>query len=313
MTERVASRGRFFFAAVGVVFFAALPAVSLAAFGVSPPFVNTDHLTRGAKYTQTIYLVQDQPNEDLRIKADLQIDARARSWISLDKGFEFVIPKGMRQFPVEFVVQVPKETALGAYSGTLVFTGAPSQVGQVTIALGAQVAVNLTVGEGVYRKFTVPVIKFLDIEEGWNPKVYVKFNNEGNVPERFTGATFELLDQYGAARLAYAQEAKELPETPPFTVQEYFVEFPIDFHLGIGQYWGVVNFYQNGQVVASQKTIFNVLKRGSLSSSLDQFFRTLSESWWQYALGVLIVVILFSAAWQTRRRRKTARVSTSAE
>ena len=104
-----------------------MPSLTQAAFGISPPFLNADHLVKGAKYIQTIYLVQDQPNEDLNINAKLDLKEPARSWVTVDKGFNFVIPKGVRQFPVQVAINVPKDAGLGVYSGNLTFTGAPSQ------------------------------------------------------------------------------------------------------------------------------------------------------------------------------------------
>jgi len=276
---------------------------SEAAFGISPPFLNAGHLVKGSKYVQTIYLVQDQPEGDLTIKADLDISDRIRSWIVLDKGFEFVIPKGVRQFPLQVTVQVPRDTELGSYHGSLTFTTVPGQAGQVTIALGAQVAINLTVGEGIYEKFSVALIRFMDIEEGWNPRVYVKFNNEGNIPEGFTGATYELLDQFGGTRLAYIQKSKGFPETPPFTVSDYVVEFPVDFHLGIGQYWGVVNFYQRETFIASQKTVFNVLKAGSISSPTARLLSFIKENP-GYSIGIGVIIVLGIAVVTIKKRRR---------
>jgi hypothetical protein len=272
-----------------------------AAFGISPPFLNADHLVPGATYTQTFYLVQDQPNDDLGINVNLNVPESIRPWIIIDQGLHFVIPKGTHQFPVQLTVHIPKDTGLGVYRGNVTFTGAPAQAGQVTIALGVQSVINLTVGNDIYRKVSVPIIKLLDIEEGWNPKVYVKFNNEGNIPEKFTGATYELLDQYGAVRLAFSQTANGLVETPPFSIKEYVVEFPIDFHLGLGQYWGVVNFYQDQQLIGSQKTIFNVLKKGSLSSQTALILDALKDSWYYYVVGLLVV--FFVARLAMRRRR----------
>ncbi len=285
-----------------LVSFSGVPNVE-AAFGISPPFLNAGHLVKGSKYVQTIYLVQDQPEQDLTIKADLDISDRIRSWITLDKGFEFVIPKGMRQFPLQVTVQVPRDTGLGSYHGSLTFTTVPGQAGQVTIALGAQVAINLTVGEGIYEKFSVALIRFMDIEEGWNPRVYVKFNNEGNIPEAFTGATYELLDQFGGARLAYIQKAKGFPETPPFTISDYVVESPIDFHLGIGQYWASVNFYQRETLVASQKTVFNVLKAGSISSPTARLLSFLKENP-GYSIGIGAIIVLGIAVVTIKKRRR---------
>ncbi|MDI6733947.1 MAG: hypothetical protein QMD50_00430 [Patescibacteria group bacterium] len=280
------------------------------AFGISPPFLNADHLVKGTKYIQKIYLVQDQPNEDLRIKAVLDISEKIRPWIGIDKGFEFIIPKGTRQFPVEVTINVPSNADLGIYHGNLSFTGAPSKTGQVTIALGVQVALNLTVGEGIFRKFSVPFIRMLDIEEGWNPRVFLRVNNEGNITESFTSATYELMDQFGETRLAYLQKASDLPEVPAFAQKEYTVEFPINFKMGIGQYWGNTVFYQDNKIIASQKTVFNVLESGSISGPTAQISNFVKQN--QNYLIVISAVIIFIIGigfWKKNRKLRKSGLS----
>jgi len=273
-----------------------------AAFGISPPFLNADHLVQGTKYEQVVYLVQDQPDEDVHIQANLQMDQPASSWVSLDSGFNFVIPKGTSQFPVTITIAVPQNASLGIYHGNLTFVTVPASAGQVTIALGAQVAINLTVGTGIYEKYSVPIISFPDIYEGQSPTVHVKFQNDGNVPEAFDSATYQLYDQYDAVRLAYVQKNDGFPSTPPFTIQDYNIGFPVDFFLGVGQYWGLVTFYKNGQAVASQKTVFNVLQATPWEIAL-QF---LEDHW----IAELIVLALVAAAavFFMRKKRKSARV-----
>lgn len=282
-----------------VVFFLFPVSLTHAAFGISPPFLNADHLVAGAKYQQTVYLVQDQPDQNLNIQANLVMSDPARSWVSLDKGFNFVIPQGTRQFPVTITVSVPQGVTLGAYSGNLTFTTQPASTGQVTIAMGAQVAINLTVGTGTFEKYDVPLIQFPDILEGQNPEVQVKFENDGNIPEAFDGATYELYDQYDSVRLAYVQKASGFPVTEPFTISDYRVTFPVDFYLGIGKYWGVVNFYKNGQVVASQKTVFNVLKATWYEKAWNYI---LNE--WIYLLAGFIALVLIIAftIWRSKKK-----------
>ncbi len=291
-----------FFCLVTGGLIAAVPTTQ-AAFGISPPFLNADHLVGGATYSQTIYLVRNDPEEDIGINAVLDVPQSIRSWITLDQGSTFIIPKGVRQFPVNVTIKVPQGITVGSYNGRLSFTTAPTSQGQVTIALGAQVIINLIIGTDTYRKFSVPIVKPLDIEEGWNPRVYIKFVNEGNVPESFTGGTFELLNQYGGVRLAYAEKGRDFPEVPPFTVQEYTVEFPIDFHLGVGQYWAAINFYQGDKVVASQKTVFNVLASGSLSDPLQKILNSVRNSWIYYVLG-LVIIAFFASRKKFRKTRK---------
>ncbi len=280
-----------------------LPAHTFAAFGISPPFLNAGNLVASSKYVQTVYLVQDQPNQDLKMRATLAVPETIRPWIHVDTGLEFVIPQGTRQFPVEVTVEVPKDAGLGRYSGNLTFVNIPDKAGQVTIALGANVAINLTVGTGIFEKFSVPLVKLLDIEEGWNPRVYVKFNNEGNIPESFDGATFELLDRFGGVRLAYIQKNSDFPETPAFTVKEYTAEFPTDFHLGLGQYWGDVSFYQREKVVAHERTVFSVLSVGSLATPGSRIWGYLKSNA-AYAIVVFIIVVLALARFIVKRKRK---------
>ncbi len=281
-----------------------LPAgVTFAAFGVSPPFLNAFHLVPGATYTQTIYLVQDNPATDLTINATLNVPASIKSWISIDKGIQFVIPAGTRQFPVNITVTVPKNQTLGSYSGNIVFATAPSPSGQVSIALGANVAVNLTVGNNIYEQYSVPYITIPSVEEGWNPRATYRFENDGNVPEGIDSATFDLYDQYDANRLDYITKSDGFPTTAPFTTSEYTIDFPTDFHLGIGDYWGVVTFYKNNEVVASQKTIFHVLPPGSLSSNIDLIFGNIS-SFWIYYLAALLALLLGGWRFWIARRLK---------
>jgi hypothetical protein len=292
------------FAIIGIAIFFSAPYTSHAAFGISPPFLNADHLVPGITYTQTVYLVQDQPNQDLPIKAVLDIPAPAKDWITLDKGFDFVIPQGARQFPVVITVHVPDGQGLGKFTGNLSFTGQPSSAGQVTIALGVNVSINLTVGTGVFEQYSVPLIKILDIEEGWNPKVDVKFENDGNVPEGFDSATFDLYDQYDSVRLAYITKNDGFPVTPAFTTEEYTMEFPTDFHLGIGQYWGIVTFYKDQKVVATQKVIFNVLKAGSISGTwgiVSNFFKEYAV--YIYFTLAVIIVLIGGLIMRSRKRR----------
>ncbi|HVM76634.1 MAG TPA: hypothetical protein VMU07_00570 [Candidatus Paceibacterota bacterium] len=280
------------------VFFFMPAAITHAAFGVSPPFVNADHLVPGSTFTQTIYLVRDNADQDVKIQASLQLADPIKNWVSFDQGSSFTIPAGMHQFPVTISVSVPKDAGLGIYHGSLTFNTAPASAGQVTIALGAQVEINLTIGNNVYENYVVQRMTFPDIYEGENPLVDVKFENDGNVPESFDSAVFELYDQYDTVRLAYVQKNDGFPTTPAFSVKDYELEFPIDFYMGVGQYWGFVTFYKNHQAVASQKTVFNVLR----SDWWSRFIRYVAKEWiWLLIALVLLVGIVIAIVIRIRR------------
>ena len=296
----------FFGLLTAAVFFSGVQ-VTKAAFGVSPPFVNAGHLVPGVTYSQTIYLVQDQPDNDLSVKATLDVPSHIASWITIDKGFNFVIPKGVRQFPIVVTVQVPQGEGLGVYSGNLVVATAPGASGQVTIALGANIAINLTVGNGVFEQYSIPYITLPSIEEGWNPRVFFRFQNNGNIAEQIDSAVFELYDQFSSVRLAYMTKQGGFSQVPPFSTKEYTIEFPTDFHLGVGDYWGSVTFYKGYQAITTYKNIMHVLPPGSLSSPFDAFLTSVKSNWFYYAFGFVVMLIIIYWLWVviSRRRRRT--------
>lgn len=291
----------FAFVLLALVFLFA-PKLSLAAFGISPPFIHATYLVPGANFKQVIYLVRDVAESDLPIQATLETDDVVKSWITLDNGFDFIIPQGVRQFPVEVRISVPKDAPLALNKANIRFVSKPSDSGQVAIALGAQASIDIKVGNEIYEKYT-PTVDLADIEEGWDPKVTVRIVNEGNIPQQFTGATYELLDKFGAVRLAYVQKSDGFPKTEAFSTNSYTIDFPVNFELGLGEYWGKVDFYQNEKLIVSQKTVFNVLPRGSLSSPSSQILAILQD-YWMYIAGFLAVVVVgFFVRLLLRKRR----------
>lgn len=281
---------------------------SEAAFGISPPYLSAEHLVPGITYSQKIYLVRDDASSDLLMKTELDLSPTSiKDWITITPGKEFTIPRGIRQFPVTVIVKVPNDIKLASYGGNIRFVTLPPKTGQVTIAYGANLQINLIVGEGAYRKFSIPLIRMLDIEEGWNPRVLIRYNNEGNISESITGATFEVRDQFDSVRLGFSQTKEGFPEIPGFTTREDVRDFDIDSRLSTGQYYGIISLYQGDKLLASQKMPFNVLPAGTFSGLWGkiQGYLKIHEFGTHYFIGVLILgyIVIFS-----RRRKKDSQL-----
>jgi hypothetical protein len=231
------------------------------AFGVSPPFVNASKLLRGSRYEAVIFLVQGNPVADTNIKATFDVPEKAKGWFSIDQKDQFTIPAGVQQFPLKVTITVPKDAELGIYNGYLrVVTVPPEQGGQVSVAVGARIDLNLTVGEGVVQDYTIRKVDILDIRQGDSPQIVVTMQNTGNVPVAGDRATFDLSDKYNQVRLGYGTVSK-LPEVPAFETADFVVEFPLDVRLAVGEYWGEARIYRGQTVVAEIHTIFNVTER----------------------------------------------------
>ena len=88
----------------------------LAGFGITPPYVRNDTLTRNSIYQQKITLVRGDPNKALKVRVIVDVP-QANDWFSIDKGEEFILPKGVGKFPILIKVTRKSETTVNtAYS-----------------------------------------------------------------------------------------------------------------------------------------------------------------------------------------------------
>ncbi|MBP9816456.1 MAG: hypothetical protein KBD05_00260 [Candidatus Pacebacteria bacterium] len=256
------------------------PLVSLAGFGVSPPLIQEDRLVRGISFERVVYLVQGTPDRDVPI--EVAVDSQIKDWITFPQGMPITIPAGVQQFPLVVRVEIPESAELGIYTGEIRITAQPERAnesGEVAIALGGLVTLNLTVGEGIIYDFAVKQIKIEDIKEGSDPKATVQIVNKGNVPAGPDTVTFELFNKFGEIRLAYA-ETHSFKPVPAFTEGSSQLSFPMDIYLAPGEYWGHVKVYQDQKMIGELRTVFNVKEK------------TFFEAVLPYVIGLLVLVVL---------------------
>ncbi len=246
---------------IGVILSACvLPQSAQAGFGVSPGLVSEQNLVPGARLERTIYLVQADNNQSLDAKASVDSGSakELKNWVSFVPGSSFTIPGGVQQYPLKIVMVIPSDAELGKYTGSVTINTVPPKSGeQITVALAARVNIDLSIGNNVVSDFSVRSMKILDVIESENPRVVFDIANIGNVPVAPDGASFELLNKYGDLRLGYA-DGDFTEKVSSFSDKKITVDFPVDFKLSEGEYWGYVKVYKQGKVVAELKTIFNV-------------------------------------------------------
>jgi hypothetical protein len=258
----------------------ASPAFVQAGFGVSPPLIEESRLVRGISMERIIYLVQGAPERDIPI--ELKVDSEIADWVSFPQGMPITIPTGVQQFPLVVRIDVPQDAELGKYHGEIRITAVPlraDQGGEVAIALGGLVTLDLTVGDGVISEFSLKQVRILDIVEGEDPRANVEIINSGNVPAGPDTVTFELFNKFGEIRLAYA-ETTEFKKIPAFTEDGSTVSFPMDIYIAPGEYWGHVKVYEEKRMIGELRTVFNVREKKFLDVA------------WPYLLGLGAVVLL---------------------
>jgi len=229
---------------------------AFAGFGISPPYVSNDSLARGSVYEKKITIVRGDPLEDLKAEITINVPG-ANDWITIDKGKEFILPKGEKQVPIIVKVQVPKQAAYGIYKGSIrikTSSLAPLQKGTITIALGAQIDVDLNVSQQKIFDFLVRGVTPFDAEEGYKKWIFffptklvfqLRIENLGNINCRPTKIVLDIYDS-NKTNLLETVEASKIGSVKPFENNIILANFLTK--LQPGSYYAHYKVYKNNEV-----------------------------------------------------------------
>lgn len=283
------------------------------AFGISPPQVINDKLVTSAHYEQEITLSRADAEEEVTCNLDINAPG-FDGWLSFEPGKSFVVGKGEKVTKLKVMVDVPKDAKPGRNRGTIRVTVTPKvqETGKINIVLGAQIDVDLTVTSEKISQMTVKQVKIPDLEQGWKVLVTSTIENQGNVdvgPDKIT------LDVYDSSfkQLIKSQTKSRLGKVKAFQRGDVLAFFGIK--LPVGQYWGDVKVYKNGEIAWEEKAIFTVKEKGTLPPQpKEPFMDSLPvDPKWLVAgifvliLGVITAVLLKIGAGPRQRTKKVPR------
>lgn len=248
---------------------------ALAGFGISPPYVRNETLTRNSEYQQKILLVRNDPTEDLNVKITIDVPG-ANSWITIDKGTEFIFPKNEKRLPINVAVRVPDDAEFRKYQGNLRVVisppGGPAP-GAVGLVMGAQIDVELAVIDRKIFDFKVLQAKILDLEEGqkiwflfFPGKIVFKMQiqNTGNVPYGPTKVTMDIYDQTGQNLLESTKNTNKIKKIKPFENKEVDAELPT--RLPAGVYTARYKIYKDEVVAREGELTLGIMPNGSVKN-----------------------------------------------
>jgi hypothetical protein len=274
-----------------------------AGFGITPPYVRNDRLTPGSVFEQQIILVRSDPVEDLQATITVNTPG-IESWISIDRGKEFILPKGQLQVPIVITVRVPKDAAYESHTGAIRIRTAslvtPTGAG-VSIALGAQVDVALTVVDKVYD-FSVRKIRLSDLEEGvrkWGLffpgkiRFYITAENTGNTPFGPTRVQFDIYDSDRETFLERIENTNKLERIDPFATKEILAELPT--RLPVGLYSATYTIYKNEEIAQQNEVTLSINPLGTVAGYEGYGFEGLSladKAKFVAAIGIPLLFIL---------------------
>lgn len=261
-----------------------------AGFGISPPSFWNDHLSPGAHYEQDIYLIQGDPGADVKATVALENVEEIKDWITIKPGKEFIIPKGVQQFPMRVIVDVPKDAGYATYTGKIrvivtSFAGGEGKGGSVSLLLGALADIKLTVTSEQISDFKVKSVRIPDIEEEWPVQIQVKLENLGNTKVRPTKIALVLFDQWHIKELERG-EAQTTEWVPPF--ESGTIRATMNTKLGIGNYFADFEIYKGQSIVARDRQRFHIVLKGTLEY-WPRFFG-ISVAWWAGGIGIILAI-----------------------
>lgn len=247
-----------------------------AGFGITPPYVRNSSLTRNSVYEQTILLVRNNPTTPL--KAEISIDVPGiNEWFTVNEGLEFELPQGEEKVSMTIRVVVPDKAKFENYTGRIkVRTSAPDNLpaGSVSIALGAQIDVDITVIDREIKDFRVRKIGISDLNEGhkvgwlyFPGKIHftMLIENTGNIDVSPSRITFKLYDSTGQVLLEETEHTNRIKNIKPFKTEEVLAEIPT--RLPAGSYIGRYEIFNSDENKQNGELTVSILPYGTLQAA----------------------------------------------
>lgn len=295
---------------------------AIAGFGITPPYLENERLTRGSVYEQRIMLVRSDPVDDLDVEITTNVPG-VDDWISIDRGRSFKFPKDTTQMPIIITVKVPSNAEYKEYTGSIRIRTAPSgqqPTGGVSIALGAQVDVDLKVVDKIYD-FEVRRIRTVDLEQGRTRfglffpgkiRFFMTIKNTGNTEFGPTRVRMDIYDSNVETLLEQTENTNAIERIPPFGLKEVLAELPT--RLGSGSYVAKYTIYKNDAVAQQGDFTLSVAAVGAVAGYEGYGFDGLSlgdkiKVFVALGLPLLLVLLLIAILISKRRRRLRTRAA----
>ncbi len=289
---------------------------AFAGFGITPPYVNNDRLTRGTVYEQRITLVRSDPTEDQKAELSMNIPG-VESWFVVDRGTSFILPAGETQVPIVISVHVPADAEYTRHQGTIrIRTSSASDQpgGGVSIALGAQIDVDIKVVDKIFD-FNVRRIRVSDLEEGrhkWGLlfpakiRFFMTVENTGNEVFGPTKVKFDIYDSEAEQLLETTYNTNAIEQIEPFAIKEVLAELPS--RLNAGRYTAKYTIYKGEDIAQQDQINLSIAAIGAVQGYSGYGFSGLSNADKMkvaavLGIPVLLLVFLFVILGMRRRNR----------
>ena len=304
---------------VALIAFVVFADIAQAGFGITPPYVRNSTLTKNSSYEQVITIVRGNP--EVSLIAQMTIDApEFEDWITILEGNEVLLPAGEQRIPFTVRVDVPPDVDFANYTGRLRIRTTPAddevQAGAVSIALGAQVQLDLTVIDRIIRDFRVRRITVPEIDAGQSRawlyfpgkiQFGMRIENIGNVDVAPSRVTLAIYDRQNTL-LEETESLGRIETVSPYSTANIVAAIPT--RLPAGNYIAEYTIYNDDEIRQSGEVNLRIREPGTLGTPIFGFSglsRADQLSLLLPALALLITIVYI--IWIIIRRRMLVRVS----
>jgi len=285
-----------------------------AGFGITPPYVRNTSLTRNSVYEQQILLVRGNPDKPLN--ALISIDApEIQDWVQVLEGTTVLMPSGEQKIPITVRVTVPSNAKFQDYGGRIRIRTTPTddqiEQGVVSISLGAQVDIQLSVIDRVIKDFRVRRITLDDVAEGhkvgwlyFPGKIRFKMNieNTGNVAHAPTRVNIRIFDRNGNVLMQETNNTNRMKKVDPFDTQEVIAELPTN--LPTGNYLVRYTIFNGEDIKQEGEMTLGIRPYGSIQVAGYGFFGLSFAHQLSILLPIFAFIILILFFIYNRRSRR---------
>jgi hypothetical protein len=276
-----------------------IPFVARAGFGISPPYVYNENLTRGSHYEQKIVLVRGDPVEDWQAEITLNVPGM-ENWISVDRGLKFILPEGEKQVPVIVKVDVPTDASYKRYKGnirvrTTSLKGAEG--GKVAIALGGQIDIDLNVSKEQTFDFVVRGIRISDSIEGhsflwWfvpaKIKLEMQIENKGNAIGSPAKVSLDIYDK--DKNVLESVATSKIQQVGSFETK--WVAAELESKLKSGGYDAYYKIFKKDGIAQQGETHFTILPYNGSPENLSAAFSAMPLGQKIFFIALVLLIIL---------------------
>jgi hypothetical protein len=273
-------------------------------------------LTRNSTYEQQILLVRGNPNENLR--AEIVVDApEIQDWIEIVEGNNISLPRGEQKVPMTVRVKVPKDADFADYTGKIRIRTMPADdkvsEGVVSISLGAQVDIDLSVIDKVIEDFKVRKISVTDLNEGhklaWlyfpgKINFSMLIENTGNVDVAPSEVKFRIYDRAGSVLLEETSNIGREKKIAPYAIEEVAASLPT--RLPAGSYIARYSILNGEDIKQEGELNLSILPYGTLEMAGFGFIGLSLAHKMSVLLPIFAFIIVVLYFIYNRRERKRA-------